>query len=168
MSADDNPAIKENDRPTPAPKGRKWYNYILRTKFQSFVLIGALVTNLISLYVVFLVYQNHLSIIKDLLRHIKNLAQEQLMGYLNNGLFYNFLMVVLFSIVLLNIMILLFMSHKVAGPMLRINKHFKRLAQENLDEPIHFRHYDYLMRDVETNINSYIQRVKDLEKNKPH
>ncbi len=64
----------------------------------------------------------------------------------------------LFLILIVNLLFLLFMTHKVAGPLFKLKNHLKSMDKDNI-EKIYFREKDYF-KDVQDEFNLMIERLK--------
>jgi methyl-accepting chemotaxis protein len=54
----------------------------------------------------------------------------------------------------------IFISHKMAGPLLRYNNVFKAIEEGNVPAPIRIRRHDYLSNEME-NINGMLERLRE-------
>ena len=53
----------------------------------------------------------------------------------------------------------IFISHRIAGPLYRLNQHFKSTQNINDLQPVKFRKKDYF-REVELSFNQMIEKIK--------
>tara|TARA_B100000925_G_scaffold291071_1_gene277927 strand:+ start:10633 stop:11079 length:447 start_codon:yes stop_codon:yes gene_type:complete len=140
-------------------------NYLILPSFQLKVLLGAGVPFFIS---VFLIYYKVFDALDRMQGYLKASGQSG-----NNNIYNLFMMqenIIQKSILtsmgvglLLMSVSLIYLSHKLAGPMYKIKVHLKN--NKNNFEPIRFRKTDNL-GDLETDMNFYISKAKDNSSNK--
>lgn len=82
-------------------------------------------------------------------------------GFVNyqSNMIYSYLGIAFLVAFILSTLVSVFISHKVAGPIVRLRGYFKRIAEGNSVEKVAFRKGDFFS-DLPEEINKAIERIK--------